>query len=354
MNGKFIFKFLNSFSSVNPNLMYTVKMVRILFIHLLFCILLSGCGQIPKAPPTETPIPPTALLATKTSSITITATITLSPTTTQTPTPMSSPTPVTLAAVADIAICGQESDDQTAALISDWNADIIIAGDANNEDGTLWQYQNCFQPSWGQYLSRIHPVAGNHDYYNDPIGNYYFYFGERAGEPDKGYYSFDLGDWHIVGLNSNCGFLPCGPSSDQVAWLKEDLSKTQKECTLAFWHVPRWNSGPAKHANWVQSFWDVLYDAGADVVVNGHDHHYERTGKIDAKGLPDKQNGIVEFIVGTGGAGHYYLETPFPFSEKMIFGEFGVLKLVLEPQSYLWQFINIEGEVLDEGKNVCH
>jgi len=334
--------------------MYTLKMVRILFIILLFCTLLAGCGQIPLIVPTETIIPSFTPSATQTPTITLTPTISHTPSPTQNPISTSTPTPVTLAAVADIAICGQESDDQTAALISAWNAEVIIAGDANNEDGTIWQYQNCFEPSWGKYISRMHTVAGNHDYYSDPINNYYFYFGERAGEPGKGYYSFDLGEWHIVGLNSNCGYLPCGPSSEQVAWLKEDLITNQKICTLAFWHVPRWNSGPAKQANWVQSFWDELYEAGADVIVNGHDHHYERTGKIDAKGYPDKQKGIVEFIVGTGGAGHYYLDDPFPFSEKMIFGEFGVLKLTLESNRYQWQFINVEGVVLDEGSNDCH
>jgi 3',5'-cyclic AMP phosphodiesterase CpdA len=259
-----------------------------------------------------------------------------------------------VAALADIAICGQEGDDQTAALIADWDAEILIAGDANNEDGTLWQYQNCFAPSWGQYLPRIHVVPGNHDYYSNPIDNYYTFFGNRAGEAGKGYYSFDLAGWHIIGLNSNCGYLPCGPSSEQVAWLKEDLAASAKLCTLAFWHNPRWNSGPAKNADWMQTFWDVLYAAGAEVIINGHDHHYERSKPLDSAGQPDAQNGMVEFIVGTGGAGHYYLDEPFAYSEKMIFGEFGVLKLTLDAQAYRWQFINTAGQILDEGENSCH
>jgi len=317
-------------------------------------ICLGSCGSHVEFTPSETSLPTLTKMVSKTSTVTQAATPSQTPTPTATLTVTPTSTPVTLAAVGDIAICGQEGDDQTAALIADWNADIIIAGDANNEDGTLWQYQNCFEPSWGKYIDRIHTVAGNHDYYSDPINNYYTYFGDRAGEAGKGYYSFDLGTWHVVGLNSNCGFVPCGPSSEQVAWLKQDLAESKNLCTLAFWHVPRWNSGPAKQANWVQEFWDALYQAGAEIVINGHDHHYERTGKIDAKGLPDKQNGIIEFILGTGGAGHYYLEDAFAFSEKMIFGEFGVLKLTLESDRFRWQFINVENQVIDEGESNCH
>ncbi len=314
----------------------------------------TACNPTSDLVPTGTPGPTSTLTMSPTRTVTPTLTSTHTPTSTTSPTITATPTPITLAAVADIAICGQQGDDQTAALIADWDAEIIIAGDASNEDGTLWQYQNCFEPSWGQYMNRIHTVAGNHDYYSDPINNYYTYFGDRAGVADKGYYSFELGEWHVVGLNSNCGFIPCGPSSEQVAWLKQDLAENQSRCTIAFWHVPRWNSGPAKHAHWVQPFWDELYKAGAEIVINGHDHHYERTGKIDAAGLPDKQNGLIEFILGTGGAGHYYLDDAFAFSEKMIFGEFGVLKLTLEPERFQWQFINVENVVLDEGESDCH
>lgn len=321
---------------------------------LVLCLFLAGCQQVSISLTTSTPAPSNTPVSTVIQPITPSPTITNTPMPTASPTLTPTTTPVIVAAVGDIAICGQESDDLTAALIADWDAEILIAGDANNEDGTLWQYQNCFEPSWGQYINRIHTVAGNHDYYNDPINNYYAYFDNRAGEPGKGYYAFDLGAWHIIGLNSNCGFHACGPSSDQVAWLKEDLSRNQSRCTLAFWHVPRWNSGPAKHAHWVQAFWDELYAAGAEVIINGHDHHYERTGKLDAEGLPDKQNGMVEFIVGTGGAGHYYLDDPFAFTEKMIFGEFGVLKLTLEPERFQWQFVNLENVVLDEGESDCH
>ncbi len=280
---------------------------------------------------------------------------TATPTATATAIPSATAVPLILAAVADVAICGQEGDDQTAALIADWGvSEILIAGDISNEDGTLYQYQNCFDPSWGVYREMIHPVPGNHDYYSNPLENYYLYFDQAAGTPGQGYYSLDRGQWHIIALNSNCGAIACGPSSDQAAWLQQDLADLQTKCSIAFWHIPRWNSGPARNAHWTGSFWEILYAAGVDIVINGHDHHYERTGKVDPQGLPDDRGGIREFIVGTGGASHYYEEEPFPFSEKTVYGQFGVLKLILGEDDYRWQFVNVDGQVLDEGFDKCH
>ena len=297
------------------------------------------------------------LTATRAESATVkpSATATVDPSPSVTATPTTTATPLIMAAVADVAICGQEGDDQTAALISNWGvSDILIAGDLSNEDGTLFQYQNCFEPSWGVYREMIHPVPGNHDYYSNPIENYYLYFDQAAGKPGQGYYSFDRGPWHIIALNSNCGAIACGPSSEQVAWLQQDLVDSQAKCSIAFWHIPRWNSGPAKNAHWTGPFWENLYEAGVEIVINGHDHHYERTGKVDPQGLPDDRLGIREFIVGTGGASHYYEEEPFPFSEKTVYGQFGVLKLILGEDDYRWQFVNVTGQVLDEGADSCH
>lgn len=316
---------------------------------------LVGCTVAAPIPQPSATIPASVTsTATKTSTATFTP-IPATNTPTSTPTSTPTPKPVILAAVADIAICGQQGDDQTAALIKDWGVtDILIAGDLSNEDGTLYQYQNCYQPSWGQYAQMIHPVPGNHDYYSNPFENYYLYFGEAAGEPGKGYYSFESGNWHIIALNSNCGAIACGPSSEQADWLRQDLADSSDKCSIAFWHIPRWNSGPAKNAHWMSTFWDILYENGADIVINGHDHHYERTGKVDPQGMPDDRSGIREFIVGTGGAGHYYEDTPFAFSEKTIYGQFGVLKLTLGLDTYAWQFINVDGAVLDAGSDVCH
>jgi len=346
----------------HANLTYTYGMQKRNLIPISILLLLAACSG-----PTSSEMfqvddeGQKSTLATAGPSITatLTATATLTSTATQTgtptPTKTATATPMIIAAVADVAICGQKGDDQTAALIADWGvSEILIAGDLSNEDGTLAQYQKCYQPSWGVYQEIVHPVPGNHDYKSNPFENYYLYFGQAAGKPGQGYYSFDAGNWHIIGLNSNCGAIACGPSSDQVAWLKQDLANSHKACSIAFWHVPRWNSGPARNADWLYSFWDVLYEAGVDIVINGHDHHYERTAKVDPKGLPDELNGIREFIVGTGGAGHYYQDVPFEFSEKTVYGQFGVLKLVLGQNDYQWQFVNVDGEVLDEGLDSCH
>ncbi len=329
-----------------------------LLILMLTAMLLffAGCSKLSSNQRVTVQLTETAsptLTASATATPSATATVTASPTATATATATATPTPVILAAVGDIAICGQEGDDQTAALIADWDANIIIPGDPNNEDGTLWQYQNCYEPAWGVLRDRIHTVAGNHDYYSDPNTNYYAYFGEAAGPSGLGYYSFDLGDWHIIALNSNCGYLACGPSSDQVAWLKEDLASHDNTCSLTFWHHPYFSSGLAGNADWLWPFWDELYAAGVDVIINGHDHHYERFAKLNPAAEPDPEDGIREFIVGTGGASLRGLDQIKPGSEVRIVGEYGVLKLILGADGYQWEFFNVDGEVLDSGIDTC-
>ena len=313
------------------------------------CSINRGTGIIADTPAanTNTVTPFTTPSPTPSPSPTFTAT------TTATATATATPTPLVVAAVGDIAICGQEGDDQTAALVANWDAEIIIPGDPNNENGNMYEYQHCYDPSWGVYRDKVHTVAGNHDYYSDPLQNYYAYFGEAAGPPGKGYYSFNLGNWHFIGLNSNCGYVPCGPSSDQFAWLKADLAANKNTCTLAFWHHPRFSSGLAGDADWLWPFWDEIYAAGVDIVINGHDHHYERFAKINPDGEPDPENGIREFIVGTGGASLRGLDHIKPGSEVRIVGQYGVLKLMLSTGSYQWQFINVDGEVLDSGTDTC-
>jgi hypothetical protein len=334
-----------------------MRILFILFVMIFFVVFLTACRAAPKVVDpiiTLTPNPASTTIVLPSKTVTSTLLPTLTPSVTITPTVAITPTPVIFAGAGDIAICGQEGDDLTAALLRTIAPHAVFtAGDNSNEDGTLVQYQNCFEASWGQFMDIIHPVPGNHDYYSDPLQNYYAYFGEIAGPAGLGYYSYDLGDWHIIALNSNCGYLGCGPSSDQVAWLKQDLTDNPAACTLAIWHHPLFSSGLTRGAPWMQSFWDVLYPAGVDVVINGHDHIYERTGKVDPKGLPDQERGIREFIVGTGGAGHYNLDQKFIFSEKQIIREFGVLKLTLASGSYEWSFINTEGVELDAGVDTC-
>jgi hypothetical protein len=284
---------------------------------------------------------------------TISPTKTNTPTMTQTITPTS--TPVYFSGAGDISICGQLGDDQTAEILRDriGSGLYFSAGDNSNENGLLYEYQNCFGPSWGQLMSKLRVVPGNHDYYSNPIENYWIYFEGMAGEPGKGWYSFEHGDWHIVMLNSNCGYVGCGPSSEQIAWLKNDLAGVDAVCSLAIWHHPRFNSGIAGNADWLYSFWDVLYEHKVDIVINGHDHHYERMAKINPNGEIDRLFGIRSFIVGTGGASFYGIDQIQPFSEVRITDHFGVIQFALEPESYAWQFINVDGEVMDQGSDTC-
>ncbi|MAT41761.1 MAG: alkaline phosphatase [Anaerolineaceae bacterium] len=285
---------------------------------------------------------------------TLTQTPSPSPTVTLVPTYMSTPSPVRIAAVGDISICGQEGIELTAALLPENLDAVLILGDPNNEDGYLWQYEKCFDPAWGKYKNKIYPAPGNHDYYSDPLQGYYVYFGQRAGEVGKGYYSFSLGDWLIISLNTNCGAVPCGPTSEQAVWLQEVLAESQSACTLAFWHHPRWSSGLAGETYWISTFWDLLYEADADIVLSGHDHHYERVQPLNQKGEVDEVSGMRSFIVGTGGASSRGLAEIKSYSEKQIVGQFGVLFLNLYKTEYEWQFVNIEGDVMDEGRSKCH
>ncbi len=322
-------------------------------------LLLSGCisGVVQTKQPiqlTNTSSQPLEFTQTVLPSTTATATATMTP---PAPTATAEPTatPVYFSGAGDISICGQSGDDQTAAILLErvGSGLYFTAGDNSNENGSLYEYQKCFGPSWGQLMPDLRVVPGNHDYYSDPLENYWVYFDGVAGEPGKGWYSFEHGDWHILMLNSNCGYVGCGPSSEQIDWMKQDLETHPSRCSLAIWHHPRFNSGIAGNADWLYTFWDVLYEQGVDIVVNGHDHHYERMAKINPQGEPDSIYGIRSFIVGTGGASHYGIDKVQPFSEVRITKQFGIIQFELKAESYAWQFINVEGEVLDSGTDVC-
>ena len=197
------------------------------------------------------------------------------------------------------------------------------------------------------------PSAGNHEYNTAGATGYYGYFGTAAGDPAKGYYSYDLGDWHIVVLNSNISFID---ASAQLTWLSADLSASTKSCTLAYWHHPRFSSGSGHGNNAaMQPFWDALYAADADVVLNGHDHDYERFAPQTPTGVADSQRGIREFVVGTGGRALYALGTLRANSQMFNASTFGVLKLTLSAGTYSWQFIPVAGQTFtDSGTASCH
>jgi acid phosphatase type 7 len=270
-----------------------------------------------------------------------------------------------IVAAGDIANCAGEGDEATARLVGGIEGTVLTLGDNAYPDGTAEDFRECYEPTWGQFKERTKPIPGNHDYETEGARGYfdYFgvdYFGDAAGSPDEGYYSYELESWHIVALNSNCGEgeVRCGPDSSQRRWLEEDLTANSDEgqCTLAYMHHPRFSSGE-EHGSTpnVEPLWEALYEAGADVVLSGHEHNYERFAPQDPEGRADPQRGIREFVVGSGGMSHYPIVEPIANSEVHNDEVYGVLKLTLLPHSYEWQFVPVEGETFsDSGSGRCH
>jgi acid phosphatase type 7 len=268
---------------------------------------------------------------------------------------------VTIAAAGDISCTtGKAPGDEscrmmaTSDLILNANVDAVLAlGDLQYPDGTLYDFENSYALTWGRFKDKTYPAIGNHEYGN--LGQGYFaYFGERAGAPDKGYYSFDLGTWHLVALNSNCWAVGgCTEDSPQGVWLREDLTAHANRCTLAFWHHPRFNSG--KHGDNADTvgLWNILTERKAEVLLHGHSHIYERFAPQLSDGTPSA-DGLRQFIVGTGGVNLYRIEKETPNSEFTNDRNFGVLFMTLKEGSYDWKFVNIAGETLDAGEGICH
>ncbi|MEW6180675.1 MAG: metallophosphoesterase [Chloroflexota bacterium] len=261
-----------------------------------------------------------------------------------------------LVGAGDIAICGEEGSQYTAELLDQIPGTVFTAGDNSNEEGSAANYELCFDPTWGRHKERIYPAPGNHDLLTAQGAPYFAYFGERAGEAGKGYYSFDVGQWHIIVLNSVCEYAGgCGENSPQMEWLREDLQSHDNLCTLAIWHYPLFTSAARGGNEVVRPFWKALYDAGADVIINGHDHHYERFAPLNPAGQPDSERGIRQFIIGTGGAGLRGIGDVAAHSEKHILYTYGVLKLMLQENGYYWEFVPVAGMgATDSGSGVCH
>lgn len=201
------------------------------------------------------------------------------------------------------------------------------------------------------------PVPGNHDYHTADAAGYFGYFGSRAGDPSRGYYAYNLGQWRVYALNSNCGEVAgCGLTSPQYLWLIADLAANPRECVVAYWHHPRWSSG-AEHGShtFMQPIWQALYDAGVEIVIAGHEHNYERFAPQDGAGKADPARGVREFVVGTGGRSHYGFGTVLPTSEARNSTTFGVLTLTLSDGGYAWNFVPVEGgSYTDSGSGSCH
>lgn len=229
---------------------------------------------------------------------------------------------------------------------------MLTLGDQQYDSGRLADYRAFYSPTWGRFKTNTSPTPGNHEYYTPGAAGYFSYFGSAAGRPGRGYYSFDLGGWHIVSLNSN---IARGSRSPQERWLRANLAAASERCVLAYWHHPRFSSGATYGNNaTVAAFWTDLYAARADLVLNGHEHLYERFGPQTPAAVGDPR-GIREFVVGTGGAPPYPSGLVKANSQRRITGRYGVLRLTLHPSSYEWDFIAADGRVLDLGGPVaCH
>ena len=293
----------------------------------------------------------------------------------------------TLVGTGDIASCSHNRDYYTARLVNDTlataNASVTVfnLGDNAYPDGTAAQFRNCYDPTWGgSHLGErtditlkvvnpliydlTRPTVGNHEYHTAGASAYFDYFGAKAGDPTKGYYSYDVGGWHFVVLNSNCAEVGgCGKQSLQGRWLKADLANHPASCTAASFHHPLYTSSTAD-TTIVRPFWDTLYSAGADVILSGHAHYYERFLPQRPDGTLDPFYGLHEFVVGTGGAAP---TNPMRFpraANSVIDSEkenepgktaYGVLKLDIYAGSYAWEFLPIEGETFtDSGTGRCH
>jgi acid phosphatase type 7 len=269
-----------------------------------------------------------------------------------------SPAPVLLAA-GDIANCKMIAGAEATAKIIEANPGTVAAiGDLALENGSAADFADCYAKTWGAFKARTRPVPGNHEFHSGGATPYFRYFGAAAGDPSKGYYSYELGAWHIVALNGECKDLGgCQAGSPEERWLRDDLKTHPAACTLAYWHEPLFSSG-AKHGDDpdYRDFWRDLYAANATIVLNGHDHDYERFAPQTPDGQADPRRGIREFVVGTGGNHERaFALTPQRNSQVRITGTFGVLKLTLHSHSYDWQFIPQAGKTFrDSGTAECH
>ena len=281
---------------------------------------------------------------------TATRTATPLPNATNTRTPTSIPTSsgsVVLVGAGDISTCSNNNDEATAKLLDGISGTVFNAGDNVYDSGAYTEYTNCYDPTWGRHKARTKPVPGNHEYNTSGASGYFQYFNNVPA-----YYAYNLGAWRIYALNSE---ISASASSAQVTWLQADLAANPSQCALAYWHKPRWSSG-ATHGSdsGMQTLWQVLSNAGVELVINGHEHHYERFAEMNASGSA-VSSGLREIVVGTGGMSHYGFGTILSTSQVRNSSTFGVLKLTLNSSSYSWQFVPVAGSTFtDSGSTNCH
>jgi acid phosphatase type 7 len=260
----------------------------------------------------------------------------------------------TLLAAGDIGFCGSQAA-ATAALVASRRGTVATLGDNAYPSGSADDFARCYNPTWGRFKSRTRPSIGNHEYRTPTAAGYFGYFGHRAGRAGQGYYSYRLGTWSILVLNSNCDQIGgCGEGSAEESWLRATLRAHRNLCTLAYWHHPRFSEGPHRDDSELDSFWRDLYAAGAEVVLNGHDHTYQRFAPQSPAGEVDPAYGIREFVVGTGGAPLYRFLTDSPNSEARNDTTYGILRLVLGRRGYSWQYVAVGAAFKDGGNTPCH
>jgi hypothetical protein len=252
-----------------------------------------------------------------------------------------------LVGVGDISSCDNDNDEATAKLLDAIPGTVFVLGDNVYIDGTYRDFMDCYHPTWGRHKERTRPVPGNHEYFTPGATGYFTYF---RGIP--AYYAYDLGAWRIYALNSE---IDVSATSPQVAWLKNDLGANPRHCALAYWHKPLWSSRYEDGSDArFETLWQILHDAGAELVVNGHIHNYERFKEMNAEGTAASP-GLREIVAGTGGVNHDGYVRSVSTSEVRNADTYGVLKLVLSPASYSWQFIPVAGESFtDSGTTSCH
>lgn len=253
-----------------------------------------------------------------------------------------------LVGAGDIAVCGSAGTEQTAAMLDRIEGIVFTAGDNAYFQGSANDFRNCYDPTWGRHKDRTRPAPGNHEYESSGGAPYFAYFGPNAGPPGLGYYSFEAGPWHIVSLNSN---VPAGQGTPQYEWLRDDLSVRNARCVGAIWHHPLFSSSHNGPSPIMRDIWRLLQQAGAEFVITGHEHAYERFVPLDSIGRP-APDGLRQFIAGTGGAPLYDFVAIAQGSEVRI-KAWGLLRFTLNNDSYAWEFIAVGGSVSDSGSAAC-
>ncbi len=273
---------------------------------------------------------------------------------------LSAPQTAVLVGAGDIAGCDSVGDEITAKLVvgvltQNPGANVFTLGDNVYPNGTSQEFSDCYNPSWGSFKARTHPVPGNHDYNTPNATGYYEYYGAKAGDPSKGYYSYNFGAWHIVVVNSNCAAIGgCETGSSQEKWLQNDLKTSPSKCQILMWHHPRFSSGPHGNADFMQDIWKAAIENDVELVLNGHDHTYERFVPMNAAGEPDV-NGTTQIVVGSGGISHYAFVGQKPNRASANADTYGVLKFELAASSYKFEFLHEPGKTFtDAGVGTCH